>query len=98
MFESSALAQTVCYSVTADADAGLLPRLIGHLAKVGLMPSRLHVVTHDSEMMVDLQVDALPADRAALLEQRFRTTVGVRWVAMGRKAGLCPRPQGAIGP
>lgn len=89
MFESrSTAATTVCYSVTAQADPGLLPRLIGHLAKVGLVPARLHVVTHDDEMAVDLQVADLPAERAALLEQRFRTTVGVLWVASSRKAGV----------
>lgn len=88
MFESRTTASTVCYSVTAEAEPGLLPRLIGQLAKVGLVPSRLHVVTHDGEMAVDLQVADLPAERAALLEQRFRTTVGVLWVASSRKAGM----------
>lgn len=89
MFDSrTTAATTVCYSVTAEAEPGLLPRLIGQLAKVGLVPSRLHVVTHDDEMAVDLQVADLPAERAALLEQRFRATVGVRWVASSRKAGV----------
>ncbi|MGC2854980.1 hypothetical protein ACM64Y_05865 [Novispirillum sp. DQ9] len=88
MFESRTTASTVCYSVSAEADPGLLPRLIGHLAKVGLVPARLHVTTHDGEMAVDLQVADLPAERAALLEQRFRTTVGVQWVACDRKVAL----------
>lgn len=86
MFESNTHAHTVCFSVAADVDPGLLPRLIGHLAKTGLVPSRLHVVTQEDEMAVDLQVEGLAADRAALLEQRFRTTVGVHWVALSRKA------------
>lgn len=88
MFDSHATTTTVCYSVTAEADPGLLPRLLGQLAKVGLVPSRLHAVTHDGETAVDLQVADLPGDRAALLEQRFRATVGVLWVASSRKTGV----------
>jgi len=84
-------ATTVCYSVAAQADPGLLPRLVNQLAKIGLVPDRLHSVAHDDEITVDLQVAGLPAARAALLEQRFRATVGVRWVGVSTKsAGLAP--------
>ncbi|GAB3118405.1 hypothetical protein [Novispirillum itersonii] len=76
---------TACYSVTTDSEPGVLPRLLGHLAKIGVVPTRVHATTADEELHVDLQVTGLDANRAALLEQRFATTVGVLWVAYSSK-------------
>lgn len=85
MSVTSPNARTVCYSVVATADPSLLPRLLGHLARVGLVPERLHSMVQEEELSVDLQVADLPAARAALLEQRFRGVVGVRWVGSSTK-------------
>lgn len=85
MSVSTATPTTACYSVTATVDPGLLPRLLGHVARLGAVPSRLHQTAHEDEMIVDLQVDGLSASRAALLENRLAGTIGVRWVGFSRK-------------
>lgn len=86
MSHVTADAFTACYSVATDVDPGVLPRVLGQLAKIGVVPSRVHVTTAEDELHVDLQVSGLDANRAALLEQRFVTTVGVLWVAYSSKA------------
>lgn len=85
MSVSSPDVRTVCYSVAAAVDAGVLPRLLNQIAKTGLVPDRLHSMVQEDEMTVDLQIRDLPPSRAALLEERFRAVIGVHWVARSAK-------------
>jgi hypothetical protein len=79
---------TACYAVTALADPGLLPRLLEPFAKLGLTPQRLHLTRlgpADSRFDLDLQVDGLTPDQAALAAARLRNVVGVETVLLSRR-------------
>lgn len=75
---------TVCFAVTADADPGILSRVLEPIAKRGLIVDRLAAVqdggARDPVLQIDLQVsgldDAAHGVVAAVLDQ----TVGVRLV------------------
>ncbi|WP_019014900.1 hypothetical protein [Elioraea tepidiphila] len=67
------------FTVLADAEPGLLPRLIEPLAKRGLVPRRLEVVAEDATMRLSLSVE-LDGGAASLLGASLRAIVGVRTV------------------
>lgn len=88
-------AQTACFTVTAAAEPGLLPRLLAPIVKRGLTPGRLHAAQGPDgfEMTVDLQVPGLDAGAAAHIGAQFETLVGVTGVLVsakrdGRRIGL----------
>jgi len=73
----------VIYFVDADADFGVLPRLLQPLAKLGVAPVRVHASTENgdgAEMRVDLRIAGVSARTAHLLDKALRGTVGVRSV------------------
>lgn len=86
MTSFATVTDTVCYSVTAAADPGILPRLIGQLARISTVPSRLHMTQQGDEVSIDMQVEGVDPQTADTLEQRFRGMVGVTWVGASRKA------------
>lgn len=67
--------QTMCFSVTAHAEAGSLPRVCQPFAKRGLTLSSVHAVVDagNDEMQIDLQIqnvnDKLAHQIAASLRQ-----------------------------
>jgi hypothetical protein len=68
------------FHVEGPADAGLLPRLIEAVAKLGLVPSRVHASCEagdGSEMSVELKLAAVPARAAEQVESGMRRLVGV---------------------
>lgn len=60
----------------------MLGRLLGTLAKRGLLPSRLHSVLIDEigAFQVDLQVEGVDADSGERIAASLRQIVGVEWV------------------
>jgi acetolactate synthase regulatory subunit len=83
---------TFCFTVTAEADPGLLPRLVGAFSRRGLVPGKVHAVREAREpsLSVDLQIaDLLPAE-ADLLAADFRAMVGVSTVLVAAKAEARP--------
>ena len=71
------------FFVTAPADAGLLPRLIEPVAKLGAVPSRVHASRESgdgSELTVDLRLTGVSPRTADLVERALRAIVGVRQV------------------
>ena len=71
------------YHVTAEADPGLLPRLIAPVAKLGHVPARVHASREDgdgSELTVDLRLGEVPQRAAELVERSLRNVLGVRHV------------------
>lgn len=88
-------AETACFTVTADADPGMLARLLEGFAKRGLVPERVHALTSaDGETLdLDLQVAGLDGAKAAIIGETLRGVVGVRAVLVAAKARA--RPIGA---
>lgn len=71
------------FFITGAADPGLLPRLIGPVAKLGYVPSRVHASREDgdgTELVVDLRLSGVPAIVARQVENALRAVIGVRQV------------------
>lgn len=69
------------FLVTADADPGLLPRILQVFAKRSLVPGTLHADRLSADLLsIDLNVPAMPAARAMHIAACLRETVGVRTV------------------
>jgi len=82
--------ETACFSVQADANPGVLPRLLEILAKRVLVPSRVHATTLNStdggeKMAVDLQVGGVDADLQALMAASMGQVYEVDRVLTARK-------------
>lgn len=80
--QSNALVRAY-FLVSGPAEPGLVPRLAGCVAKLGLTPLRLHASSESgdgSELDCDLRVGDLEPDEAARLKGLLRRVTGVRRV------------------
>lgn len=75
------------YRMTADADPGLLPRVLQIFAKRSVVPEDLRAERHtvglldgDEFLSLELQVPAMPEVQALHVAACLRETVGVRSV------------------
>jgi hypothetical protein len=71
------------FFVTGPAEPGLLPRLIEPVAKLGVVPLRVHASRESgdgSELSVDLRLAGVAPRTAELVEFALRAIVGVRQV------------------
>ncbi len=79
-----------CFSVHAEASPATLPRVVEVFALHGHVPSRCHAqvggrVGDEPALVVDLQMDGITADEAALLAKRVGRVVTVRNVLWSEK-------------
>jgi hypothetical protein len=91
---------TACFSVSAVADSGLLPRLLQPFAKRGLTPTALYARQHGEDVSVDIQIDGLGQEDAAMIGRGLRQIFGVDVVLVSQRVSaerLCiappPRPR-----
>lgn len=70
------------YSVTAQAESAVLPRVIEPFAKLGLTPSSLHAATEDGRMSIDLRMAGLEDRMARHVADRLRQVIGVEQVLL----------------
>lgn len=78
-----------CFHVVADAHPGLLGRLLGVIAKRGIVPSYVHSVLggrKGDELAVDLQVPSLDEGARDLVSAQLRAVVSVRAVLTSVKS------------
>jgi acetolactate synthase regulatory subunit len=75
---------TACFAVTADADPGILSRVLEPIAKRGLTVDRLMAVqdgdARDPVLHIDLHVSGLDDDARSVVAAVLDQTVGVRLV------------------
>ena len=79
---------TLCFSVLADADPGVLPRLLELFAKRNLVPDRWHSDRQGpagAELAVDLQVSGLAPETAELIARAMGQVWGVTQVLLSTK-------------
>jgi len=79
---------TYCYSVRAEADPSVLPRLLALFAKRGLMPAALHARRYDhgaSALQVDIEATGLDQHLAEYLQRCMRQIVAVDLVLLSTK-------------
>jgi hypothetical protein len=85
---ASASAPVFCFALTAAAEPGTLPRVFEPFAKRGLVPTRVHAArcgASDDALSVDLQIEGIDADLAALIAAGLRQVVGVTTVLTAEK-------------
>ena len=68
----------VRFMLVADADPGLLPRLLQPFARRDLIPDLLECVRQGEDMRVEIGLHAMPAEMVHLVEGNLRQVVGVR--------------------
>jgi len=67
----------VRFTVTAEAEPGLLPRLIQPFARRDLTPDSFECSRSGNVLRVDIAMAAMPAEMVHLVEGNLRQTVGV---------------------
>jgi acetolactate synthase small subunit len=77
---------TACFSVVAEADPGVMPRVLELFAKRGLVPSLWHSrVAPTGELTIDLQVEDMPPTLARQIAESLRQFWGVSTVLTAEK-------------
>jgi acetolactate synthase small subunit len=77
---------TACFSVTAEAEPGVMPRVLELFAKRGLVPSLWHSkVAPTGELTIDLQMEGMEALLARQIAQNLRQIWGVSTVLTAEK-------------
>lgn len=77
---------TACFSVVADADPGVMPRVLELFAKRGLVPSLWHSrIAPTGELTIDLQVQGMEAQMARHIAGCLRQVWGVSTVLTAEK-------------
>jgi acetolactate synthase small subunit len=77
---------TACFSVTAEAEPGVMPRVLELFAKRGLVPSLWHSkVAPTGELTIDLQMNGMEAPLARQIAQSLRQVWGVSTVLTAEK-------------
>jgi len=72
--------RTACFSVHADAEPGVMPRVLELFAKRGLVPQRWHSAAAGKALTIDVQIGGLRRDTADYIAQCMRQIVGVETV------------------
>jgi acetolactate synthase small subunit len=68
---------TACFSVHAEAEPGVMTRVLALFAKRGLMPTSWHSRVNGGELTIDLQMKGLDGDTAAYIAACLRQVVSV---------------------
>lgn len=78
-----------CFSIQADADPSVMPRVLELFAKRGMIPLRWHADLggrRRDELTIDLQVDGLDRPKAELIAHAIRQMVAVVSVLTSEKS------------
>jgi acetolactate synthase small subunit len=77
---------TACFSVVAEAEPGVMPRVLELFAKRGLVPTLWHSkVAPTGELTIDLQMDGMEPPLARQVAQCLRQIWGVSTVLTAEK-------------
>ena len=75
----------VRFTVTAESDPGLLPRLVQPFARRDLTPDSFDCARSGNTLRVEITMAAMPAEMVHLVEGNLRQTVGVKSVVCRRE-------------
>ena len=78
-----------CFSIQAEADPSVMPRVLELFAKRGMIPLRWHADLggrRRDELTIDLQVDGLDRAKAELIAHAVRQMVAVTSVLTSEKS------------
>lgn len=78
-----------CFSVQAEAEPSVMPRVLEQFAKRGIMPLQWHSSlgrgSHGRELYIDVQVEAMEPDLVARIAETLRQLVHVQLVLTAEK-------------
>lgn len=83
-------AQVFCFSLLAEAEPGIMPRVLELFAKRGLVPSRWVSDlsgARNRDLSIDIQIEGLSPETADYMAQCLRQIPGVATVLTSRKGG-----------
>jgi acetolactate synthase small subunit len=75
-----AFSVTVCYSVHALAEPGVMPRVLELFAKRGLVPQQWHSIASLRALAIEVEVDGLDRQAADYIGRCMRQIAGVETV------------------
>ena len=81
-------AETVCFSVVAAAEPGLMPRILELFAKRNLVPTQWHARRTGEageELTIDIQMAGMAGDLAGYIARCMRQIYGVECVLTSHK-------------
>ena len=70
--------RSVCFELVADADPGLLPRLLVPFARRDLLPDLVRTRRQGDVITASLAMHAMPSEMVHLVEGNLRQVVGLR--------------------
>ncbi len=79
---------TACFSVHAEAEPGVMPRVLALFAKRGLVPSSWHSGVSARDLTIDIQMCGLDRDAAAYIAACLRQIPSVAVVLTSEKRSL----------
>lgn len=89
MFQSqSACVRSVVYELSAEADPGLLPRVLVPFARRDLTPDLVKARRAGEVMHATVALTSMPAEMVSLVEGNLRSIVGVRRVEVMLRAAV----------
>lgn len=80
--------QSVRFELLADAEPGLLPRVLVPFARRDLMPDQVKSRRMGSVIEACLDMEAMPAEMVHLVEGNLRQVVGMRRVSVTIRAAV----------
>ena len=79
---------SVRFFLDAEADPGLLPRLLAPFARRDLTPDRMWSHRNGATMHVEIALEAIPAAELHLIEGNLRQVVGLHRLSRGDAQSL----------
>ena len=84
---------TACFSVHAEAEPGVMPRVLELFAKRGLVPTRWHSNALGRELAIDIQITGVSRDLALYIAACLRQIAYVDAVLTSERYGA---PRGSF--
>jgi acetolactate synthase small subunit len=78
--DGNALPLSVCFSVQARAEPGVMPRVVGLFAKRGLVPQEWYSTASADALTIDVQIAGLDRDLSGYIARCMRQITGVETV------------------
>jgi len=75
--DCDAASVAVCFSVHADAEPGVMPRVLELFAKRGLVPQKWHSVASGAVLTIDVQIAGLGREMADYMARCMWQIAGV---------------------
>ena len=79
--------RTVRFELLADAEPGLLSRVLAPFARRNLVPDRMRARREGLSMLVEVGMDAMPSEMLHLVEGNLRQIVGIQRLSVMLCAG-----------